>query len=182
MWWNILTNLQYKNRGIMKLRPLQIKDAEGMLEWMHNPDIAKNFRFNTSGQTLDKVKNFIENSFDEETKHYAVANENDEYLGTISLKAINREDKTAEYAISMRACAIGTGAAAIATRELLKKAFYEMELNRIYLNVLSDNVRAQKFYEKMGFTYEGEFKQHICKNGEFKDLKWYAILKENFEV
>lgn len=38
--------------------------------------------------TLEKVKKFIENSFNEENKHFAIVNSSDEYLGTISLKNI----------------------------------------------------------------------------------------------
>ena len=165
----------------MKLRKLQIKDISGMLEWMTDPNLAKNFRFNPLNQDEEKIKKFILNSYGAQNKHFAITDESDEYLGTVSLKEIDYENKTAEYAISLRACAIGTGVATFATKEILKKAFYEYNLNRVYLNVLSENIRAQKFYDKIGFVYEGEFKQHIVKNDEFRDLKWYAILKKDFE-
>lgn len=68
-----------------------------------------------------------------------MVDENDEYLGTVSLKCIDTTAGTAEYAISMRSCAHGSGAAADGTREILKVAFDKLHLNGVYLNVLADN-------------------------------------------
>lgn len=160
----------------MVLRKLCKNDVEFMLEWMRDPELTKNFRFNSEDVTNEAVISFIENSInDENNLHYAIVNDYDEYLGTISLKSINRIDKNAEYAIALRRIAIGTGIAKEATQAILDIAFNKLKLNKVYLNVLEDNVRAIRFYEKFGFSYEGEFKSHICINGEFKTLKWYAI-------
>lgn len=46
--------------------------------------------------------------------------------------------------------------------------------------VLLDNKRAIYLYEKCGFTYEGEFRNHLFLRGEFKMLKWYGILREEY--
>jgi diamine N-acetyltransferase len=159
-----------------QLRDLKLKDAEGMLEWMHDSEIASNFRFDSSNMNIDKVRAFIENSQTEETsKHFAVVTEEDEYIGTISLKNIDHTNKNAEYAVVFRKKALGSGAAKEATQLLLDKAFNEFKLIKVYLNVLSENIRAIRFYEKMGFIKEGEFKQHLYTHGRLQDLSWYAI-------
>ena len=46
----------------MKLRLLQRKDAAGMLEWMHDDEINKNFRFCAKEMTEEKAQKFIEDS------------------------------------------------------------------------------------------------------------------------
>ncbi len=152
-----------------------------MLEWMHDADISRQFRFDTKAQTKDTVEAFIRASAkNERDRHFAVADDLDEYLGTISLKNIDWNDLTAEYAIVLRKKAQGSGYARQATRALLEKAFNELGLNKVYLNVLSANKRAIRFYESFGFKYEGEFKHHIVVQGEPKDLKWYAIFRADF--
>lgn len=166
------------------IRNLEMRDAEGMLEWMRDPSVNCFFQFDAAHMDYDKVAKFIGDAEREKTENqsynWAVVNEADEYMGTISLKHVNKQAGTAEYAISMRKIAQGSGYAKRATEQILKIAFEEWKLNRVYLNVISDNLRAIRFYEKCGFVYEGEFRDHICIRGALKSLKWYAMLKSEY--
>lgn len=146
------------------LRKLQQKDIHRMLEWMHDPLVNCHFRANFSKMTEDDAKAFIENSFNDENVNFAFTDDNDNYLGTISLKNISKNDKNAEFAIVTRREAQGTGAAFKATIEILRYAFNDLALHRVYLNVLEDNKRANRFYEKCGFNYEGKFMEHLFIN------------------
>jgi diamine N-acetyltransferase len=103
--------------------------------------------------TLEDCLGFIGDSReDEKNCHYAIADEQDEYMGTISLKEIDRKNARAEYAISCRTKAMGKGYAREATRELFRIAREELGLKQIYLNVYDYNIRAQKMYQKAGFA------------------------------
>ena len=141
---------------MIRLRNLEVKDVPFMLEWMHDPQIQKCFQKNMLGMSQDDAEEFCritaENQRNKENEcsdiHYAIVEEQDEYLGTISLKNIDRVSASAEYAISTRICVQGRGVAQEATRLILQKGFNEMGLHRVYLNVLSDNTRAVRFYEK----------------------------------
>lgn len=160
------------------IRPLKNKDAEGMLEWMTDLEITKFFRFDASSVTLDSCRSFIAGADQNgNTLHYAVVDERDEYLGTISLKNIDEKASSAEYAISMRACAHGSGAAADGTEAVLNIAFNTLGLHRVYLNVLADNGRANAFYRKMEFSFEYSEKNAVQINGIYRDLNWYAVTK-----
>lgn len=165
----------------MRLRKLQEKDVPGIYEWMKDENVNRFFRFNGNEIQMETIRQFVRDAQDDTRDlHRAVVDDADEYLGTVSLKGIDLQARHAEYAISMRSRAHGTGASAFATKEILKIAFFQLNLNRVYLNVLSENLRANRFYEKFGFIYEGEFKQHLYVRGELKDLKWYRMLKEEF--
>lgn len=84
------------------LRRLEEKDAPFMLEWMQDKTITCNFRYPFANMTLEKAKYFIKYSFDEENQHFAITDDKDEYLGTVSLKHISETDHNAEYAIVTR--------------------------------------------------------------------------------
>lgn len=164
------------------LRQLKIKDAPLILEWMHDLELAKNFRQDFSRFTLVQEEEFIRSTWKNKSNlHLAVVDEHDEYLGGISLKHISIEDRNAEYAIAMRKKAIGSNIAFQATQCLLEIAFLEKKLHKIYLNVLSNNVRARKFYEKAGFVYEGESKEQIFINDQPCDLAWYGITANQWQ-
>lgn len=161
----------------VQLRNLEEKDAPLMLEWMHDPSIACFFRFDAMSMTEEKCIEYIRTAnSDENSKHFAIADENDEYLGTISLKNIDKEKKEAEYAISMRKKAHGTGVAMVATKVILKIAFEELGLKRVYLNVLKENARANAFYHKAGFQFDYCEENAVEIHEEKKDLNWYSIL------
>lgn len=158
------------------LRSLEEKDAPFMLEWMQDEDINRFFRFDGSSKTIADCEEFIKKSGEDEgSRHFAVADERDEYLGTISLKDI--KDGRAEYAISMRKKAHGSGAAMEATKEILRVAFEDMNLNEVYLNVLVDNARANAFYGKAGFQFVRCEENAVEIKGKLRDLNWYTFRK-----
>ncbi|WP_455534654.1 GNAT family N-acetyltransferase [Roseburia inulinivorans] len=159
------------------LRKLEQKDVPYMLEWMHDPAVACNFRADFKNMTEQNAIEFVKNSFTEENQNFAFVDDNDEYMGTISLKHISATDKNAEYAIVTRTKAQGTGLAYNATQDILKYAFEELGLHRVYLNVLEENERANHFYKKCGFQYEGKFVDHLFLEGRYKNLNWYGICR-----
>ncbi|MCR5736914.1 MAG: GNAT family N-acetyltransferase [Eubacterium sp.] len=168
----------------IRLRYLEEKDAEKMYEWMTDLDIVKFFRFDSSNVSVASCKEYIVNVANQKNSyHYAIVNEADEYLGTISLKNVDFNKKEAEYAISTRKCVHGTGIAKEATEIILKKAFLELNLDRVYLNVLTDNLRANAFYRKVGFIFERTEDNALEIRGIKKSLNWYSIsrLEKEYE-
>ncbi|MDE7324454.1 MAG: GNAT family N-acetyltransferase [Lachnospiraceae bacterium] len=160
------------------IRRLEHKDASLMLEWMHEKDINRAFRQPFGKFTAENAVHFIDNSFTDKNRHFAVVNESDEYLGTVSLKNISQEDRSAEYAIIVRSAVRGTGAARLATENILNYAFDTLGLHRVYLNVLEQNERARHFYAKCGFVYEGTSRDAILLNGRYESLAWYGIIND----
>lgn len=155
------------------LRPLNLNDKYGMYEWMHDDNVINWFSFDGKNMTLENVENFINSqNSNEKTIHFAICND-DEYAGTLSLKNIDDKCRHAEMAISLRTKFHGTGLSKKAVEELFDIAINEYKLHKLYLNVMSKNERAIKFYKKMGFEKTGYSKDHLYKNGIFYDLLWF---------
>ena len=167
----------------MYLRKLAEKDAIPMLEWMHDQNVVGKMAAEVVKMTLKDCHCFIQRSNEDETitLNRAICTDEDDYLGTVSLKNISYADENAEYAIIMKSSAMGTGAAKFATMEILRIAFEELKLHKVYLYVKSSNIRAIKFYEKIGFRYEGTFVEHVKnREGKYEDLIWFAISADEF--
>lgn len=167
----------------MYLRKLKEKDAKPMLEWMHDQDVVNNMATDFMHMTLEDCLSFIRKSNDDEsyTVNRAICSDDDEYLGTISLKNISSVNKNAEYAVVLKREAMGSGVAKFATMEILKLAFIGLKLHKVYLYVRSGNIRAQKFYDKIGFRKEGIFLEHIKNiNENYENLIWLAVLEDEF--
>ena len=165
----------------MRLRKLEKKDIPLIYEWMTDSQINSFFRFDPTKVSYETICSFVENAQDtQQSCYWACVDENDVYLGTIGFKNINLIDKTAEYTIAFRKSAQGTGAARFATKKALEIAFGQMNLEKIYLNVLAENNQAIRFYEKFGFEQEGLSRKAIVVQNERRDLYWYGMLKEKF--
>lgn len=161
------------------LRKVELKDMPLMQEWMNDEEIRTNFLMRNIPDEKT-MQNFINVSFTDERRDYAIINEKDEYQGTISLKQISAINKNAEYAIVLRRKAIGKNIAKQATKEILKIGFEEIKLHKIFLDVAEYNTRAIRFYEKMGFKKEGDFKEQFYINNRFYNLKRYALMNYDF--
>lgn len=160
------------------LRELQLKDALRMLEWMHDEKIMQFFRFNGKEKTLDSVKLFIADSTkDTHNIHKAIVNDMDIYCGTVSLK--NIEEETAEFAIVIHPDSLNKGAGSIAIRKMLFEGFFNLNLERIYLNVIKSNLHAKHVYQKYGFCYKYSSLEYF--KGVEMLLDWYEVKKENFK-
>ncbi|MBQ6587245.1 MAG: GNAT family N-acetyltransferase [Butyrivibrio sp.] len=138
----------------MKLRSLQLQDAPLMLEWMHDDSVVHDLHRDFSKLTLEDCENFIKKSLDsqDENLHLAIADDDtDEYMGTISLKNINIETKSAEFGITIRKAAMGKGYSKAAMAVILDKANTELGITKVYWCVDPVNQRALRFYDKNGY-------------------------------
>ena len=134
----------------MRLRKLELKDAPLMLEWMHDKSVVEDLRTNFLTKTMEDCENFIKSSWDEKNNwNVAIVDENDVYMGTVSLK--NIKNTSAEFGITIRACAMGKGYSIWAMKEVIRVAFEERGIHKIYWCVSPDNKRAVRFYDKNGF-------------------------------
>jgi diamine N-acetyltransferase len=166
----------------MKLRNLETRDANKMLEWMHDISVVEKLHTDFSSKTIDDCYGFIRNSISETDIHLAISDDNDEYIGTVSLKHIY--DRTAEFAITICKDAMGKGVSIWAMREMLKIGFEKYGLTDIYWCVAADNFRALKFYDKNRFSR--------IESDKIKDVQgytrelidkyvWYRVTNKQFD-
>lgn len=163
----------------MRLRRLETKDAELMLEWMHDDDVVENLGTNFKEKQLEDCLRFIESSANEEKDlHRAIVDVNDEYMGTVSLKHIDKVSKTAEFAITIRSVAMGKGYSKYGMNEILRLGIEEVGLETIYWCVSEKNIRAVRFYDKNGYSRVTNVPDNIkeCYTLEQqKDFLWYKV-------
>lgn len=160
----------------MKLRKLTAGDAPQMLQWMHDETVVSHLGTNFMEKTLDDCIRFITWANETETDlHLAVTDDSDVYMGTVSLKHIH--DGIAEFAITVRACAMGKGYARYGMAAILEKGIRELGLTAIYWCVSRYNHRAVRFYDKNGYQTTEQVPGSILaaySAEQQKDLIWYV--------
>jgi diamine N-acetyltransferase len=103
-------------------------------------------------------------------------------IGSCQLHDINYVHRSAELQIRIGdASAQGKGYGTEAVRFLLRFAFRDLNLHRVYLHVFATNERAIHLYEKVGFVREGVLRQMAHIDGQYVDALVMAILREDYK-
>ena len=76
----------------------------------------------------------------------------------------------------------GTGAGRAFLDDMIAYAFRDLGAQKLWLDASSENPRAQRVYERAGFTLEGRLRQHWYRPalGRCVDLMLYGILREEW--
>ena len=99
-------------------------------------------------------------------------------MGTVSLKHINQEKKTAEFAITVRKIAMGNGFSGFGIKEILRIGLEELGLTKIYWCVARINERAVRFYDKNGYKRITDIPEHILAaytKEQLEQFIWYVF-------
>lgn len=168
----ILTN----NEQDIYLRPMTIEDSKYIVEWRNRPEIKKYFiyqeEFTVQGQK-EWIKNYIEKGL---VKQFMIVkSENNDVIGSVYLRDIDYKFKKAEFGIFFGK-EYGKGFGTKAAKIIIKYAFEELKLHRIYLRVFADNARALASYNKVGFQREGILRDDVYVDNKYRDIVWMAII------
>lgn len=153
-----------------------MKDAEFMLAWMHDKSVVEKLQTDFENKSLEDCRAFIANSQNDNYIHLAIVDEQDTYMGTVSLKHITGD--TAEFAIAVRKVAMGKGYSIWAMKEIIRIAFEKYGVNAVYWCVAKDNLRALKFYDKNKFPRVDKGEIKIAGGYEQEQIDsyiWYQV-------
>ncbi len=106
----------------------------------------------------------------------------DVHIGNISLQNIDKTNQSAEFAILIGDKSFwGKGVGKEAMTLIVEHGFDQLNLHRIYLGTSEDNVGMQKLALALGCKEEGRFRHEMYKNGEWKDMFKYGLLRDEYQ-
>ncbi len=164
------------------LREIESSDLEKINLWRNNKAIVdllgNNFRF--ISLEVDKIwfENYIKNR--KSNVRLAILFKG-AFVGMVNLTDIHEINQSAEFSIIIGEEKFHSkGIGYFASKEILKHGFNNLNLNRIFLEVVDYNTRAIFLYKKLGFVQEGKKRKAIYKNGTFCDITIMSLLKSEF--
>ncbi len=104
----------------------------------------------------------------------------DTLLGSVSLRRFAR-DRRAELGYWLGADSWGRGFATEAGDAMLDFGFRELEVLRIYAQVLEGNAASCHVLDKLGMLEEGVRRSHIRKGRRLCDVTLYGMLRDEWE-
>lgn len=162
------------------LRVTEREDVEFLQRARTDPDLRTPLTF-TVPRTREQVEEFYENtiSADNDDANFLVCREGeDDPIGEASLFRV--EDDHAEVAYWLLPEARGEGYATEAVSLLLDYAFDTRGLHRAHARVVDFNDESWKLLERLGFVEEGRLRDHVFLDGEYRDVLFYGLLREEW--
>lgn len=166
------------------LRALEEGDLERTQRWHNDPEIyhalVDGFRFVSAQAESDWLAKRAGYSPTEVNLAICLS-PGRKHIGNIYLRPINLTFRNAVLGVFIgEKKHRGRGFGRQALCALLRHAFGDLGLHRIYFEVLADNKPAIRLYETVGFKTEGRLRDHVFKDGKFKDALVMGILAEDF--
>ncbi len=174
----------------VRLRPRELSDAEQMRGWVNDPEVMRYLGNAPYQYSLPAEEEYLSGltpiDWDNGVQLAVEATDlgdGPQLIGTVALRNLDPESRRGEVAI-----AIGEreywdrGYGSDVMRTICRFGFEDLDLHRIELKVASYNVRAQRCYEKVGFTVEGRMREHRYVAGRYHDTLIMGLLRRDFEA
>jgi diamine N-acetyltransferase len=165
----------------IRLRAIERNDIPAFVRWFNDPEVRQYLEMYLP-MSQAQEENWFETQLDDDSgRIFGIETLDGALLGNIGLHRINWKDRFAELGIVIGERPFWSqGYGTDAIRTLLRFAFRQMNLHRVFLRVFEYNQRAMRCYEKCGFKLEGRLRQAHFHAGRYHDVVIMGILQEEF--
>ncbi len=164
------------------LRKLERKDlTEEYLSWLNDRGVNRFLDVGWSSSTMKDVEEYYEKIGGSKNNRLFAVIERDlgKHIGNVRLGPINWDNRNSSMGIMIgNREFIGKGFGPEAIKLLVTHAFEELELHKLFLQVISDNKRAIEAYKKVGFAVVGKMKDHSFLGGKYHDVIIMELINE----
>lgn len=166
------------------LRGLQKSDLEGdYFDWLNDAEVTKFMDSGVFPNTMEKMEEFYRNTaMSSNNAIFAIVDkETDKHVGNIRLGPINWVTRISPLGIMIGNKEFwGRGYGTEAIRLVSDYAFKRLNLHKVFAGVGAVNQSSAKAFSKAGFEIEGQAKSQFFLDGEYHDLLYLGITKEDF--
>lgn len=147
---------------VVWLRPLSRDDGPLIVRWRRQEEVARQL-FGQPPTLLEHQRWFEAIQQGRGREEYVIVWNigGRRPVGTIGLSGIDSRHRRAEFGILLgEREARGKGVALEASELIVRRAFADLRLERLYLHVFADNLPAIRLYQALGFAEEGRLRRH----------------------
>ncbi len=171
----------------IRLRAMEEEDLPLFVVWLNDPEVTMGLSLYLPLSFQDEKAWFESMHNQPQEKHplmIEVAQDDDWVpVGNCGFGSLDWRVRSAEFGIGIGAKEYwGQGYGSEATKLMLQHGFNTLNLNRIMLRVFDINPRARRVYEKVGYVYEGTMRQAHYYNGEYVDVHFMSVLRDEWLV
>ena len=170
----------------VRLRAFELDDLDALMKNIHNLETRRFVAHALPSSTLSQRERLEKitkiDPWKRGSMHLAIEDkETGEFLGGTHLGNISKQNRNADFGIMIHDPKnFGKGYGTDAVRVMLWVAFNILGLESVYLSTFPMNERGQRTFKAAGFKETGHRRRAIFTMGEFRDVIYMDIMKEEF--
>lgn len=161
------------------LRAIEKKDLPRLLSWRNEPNLRKYFR-EYRELNFQQQMNWFETKVNNDigTRMFAVVDSQQELLGAAGLCYVDWINRTADFSIYIgkNGLYIDELLAPDAARVMIKYAFEELGINRLWSEIYSFDHAKVTFFNSLGFKLDGTHRQTHWAENKWHDSFFFSLL------
>lgn len=181
--WKVEMSVIYGKR--VRLRAVERGDVGKFHEWVNDPEVTRGLSLYLPMSMADEESwfNSLANR-DQKVKPLAIEirkGRNWKLIGNCGVFDIDAVNRSAELGILIGdKSEWNKGYGSEVMSLLARHCFETLNLNRAFLRVYTENIRAVRSYEKAGFVLEGRLREAVYKSGKYDDVLIMSVLRSEW--
>jgi UDP-4-amino-4,6-dideoxy-N-acetyl-beta-L-altrosamine N-acetyltransferase len=165
----------------IKLRRLRQGDSAQVLAWRNAPHVsAYMYTSHPIGQA--EHDRWFALALDAPDRRYWIVERDGQAVGLANLTRIDVVNRKCDWAYYLGETSTrGQGIGAAVEYMVLQQVFGPLALNKLCCEVFLDNEAVWRLHESFGFTREALWRDHVWKDGAFKDVVGLGILARDWD-
>ena len=172
---------KYFSNDLINLFPIEDIDIPLIQSWINDEEISyfNGTRFPVS---LSEQKEwYLKLIKDTSKKKLIISSKEGVKVGLVSLINIDFKNSNAEIAVYIAPAFQKMGYASNSLNMMIKFAFIELRLYKIYANILDFNSPSIRTFEKLGFQREAILKNEYFSSNKYNDIIRLSIFSDQYK-
>lgn len=164
----------------VRLRPVRPGDSGRLLAWRNAPQVAA---YMYSGHRIGQAEHdrWFAAALAAPDRRYWIIERDGEPVGLANLTRIDPANRKCDWAYYLgEPSTRGQGIGACVEYIVLQHVFGPMGLNKLCCEVFLDNEPVWRLHESFGFTREALYRDHVLKDGVFRDVVGLGLLARDW--
>jgi RimJ/RimL family protein N-acetyltransferase len=170
----------------LRLRGLEPADAEHFIRWNLDSERARHLDFLWPPVSEAGVRAWVaeqsQKKLEKDAYQWMMETAAGEAAGSIITNNCDPHSGSFSYALDVARDHRRQGYASEAITLVLRYYFHELRYQKAAVAVHSDNLASVRLHEKLGFCLEGTLRRMVFSRGQYFDLLWFGMTREEFEA
>ena len=166
------------------LRKMSVCDADDMFEYARKETVTKYLLWSPhpSPSATRMYLSNIQKDYSRGLHHEwaIICKSNEKMIGTVGFTRIDTINSIGEIGYVLSDKYWGMGLAAEAAEIILSIGFDYLELERIEIRYMAENIASRRVGEKLGMKYEGTLRNYMFVKNKFRDISISSILQYEY--